>query len=69
MRRHRPCTHTTDRLGDYTSCPNWPACVGPGTIVATDQSTLGQDLAALAGWAAGAVLLLIVAAILLPLFV
>lgn len=70
------CTSSRRPDGITQGCPSWPGCLFPGradddaiaAAKADDWRTLGQNLAALAGWTAGAVLLLIVAAILLPVF-
>jgi hypothetical protein len=65
------CDHSTQTFGDQ-GCPNWPACLSVTDMAAAkraDRSQLGRDLATLAGWAAGAVLIMVVAAILLPLVI
>jgi hypothetical protein len=69
------CSASRRPDGTAQGCPEWPMCVFPSPQpagsphdTASAGSTLGRDLAALFGFAAGAVLLLIVAAILLPVF-
>lgn len=66
------CTTPPDPHGARRGCPSWPACLRPGWLEGDaddEENTLGADLAALACLAAGALLFLIVAAVLLPLFI
>lgn len=55
------CEHTI--IGRGEGCPVWPACLGTGAGAGAggDPSYLTDDLATLAGFAAGAVLFLIIA--------
>ena len=53
------CEHAI--IGRGEGCPVWPACLGTGAGAGGDPSYLTDDLATLAGFAAGAVLFLIIA--------
>lgn len=62
------CDHPPDATR-RTGCPNWPACaqarLSAAIAAPPPSSTLCQDLAALGGWAAGALVLLAVAVLIL----
>jgi hypothetical protein len=63
--------YCTSADGAGHGCANWPGCLlpYPPRNGEQDGSTLGQDMIALSGWAAGGVLIMVIAAILLPLFI
>ena len=64
------CTVRVDADGRRHGCPNWPHCIFRGTAAVPEQPDepdedevpdIARDLPALAGFAAGAVVFLIVA--------
>lgn len=62
------CTAPPDPCDGRQGCPVWPACLFAEGDDAGHECTLTADIAALGGLAAGALLFLAVAMLLLPLF-
>jgi hypothetical protein len=60
------CVSAPPAAGDGITVHRRPVVLDSPHDTAAAGSTLGEDMATLAGWAAGAVIVLVVAAILLP---
>lgn len=67
------CTQRVADDGTVVGCPDWPLCLfptSPATFAAARRAgwrRAGHDLAILGAWAAGALIVIIAAVVLIPL--